>query len=75
MAELKQQRNLMTDVRGAIKAQLCENHLALESMNFTVIEWTMINTPIANQVAQRNENGVLLDNSEAIVAQAVRLPE
>ena len=75
MAELKQQRNLMTDVRGAIKAQLGENHLALESMNFTVAEWTMINTPIADQVARRNENVVLLDNSEAIVAQAVRLLE
>jgi Telomere resolvase len=75
MAELKQQRNLMTDVRGAIKTQLGENHLALESMNFTVAEWTMINTPIADQVARRNENVVLLDNSEAIVAQAVRLLE
>ena len=75
MAELKQQRNLMTDVRGAIKAQLGENHLALESMNFTVAEWTMINAPIEDQVARRNENVVLLDNSEAIVAQAVRLLE
>jgi Telomere resolvase len=75
MAELKQQRNLMTDVRGAIKTQLGENHLALESMNFTVAEWTMINAPIADQVARRNENVVLLDNSEAIVAQAVRLLE
>jgi CRISPR/Cas system-associated protein endoribonuclease Cas2 len=60
---------------GAIKAQLGENHLALESMNFTVAEWTMINTPISDQVARRNENVVLLDNSEAIVAQAVRLLE
>jgi len=75
MAELKQQRNLMTDVRGAVKAQLGENHLALESMNFTVAEWTMINAPIADQVARRNENVVLLDNAEAIVAQAVRLLE
>jgi hypothetical protein len=75
MTDLKQQRNLMTDVRGAIKTQLGENHLALESMNFTVAEWTMINTPIADQVARRNENVVLLDNSEAIVAQAVRLLE
>jgi cell division protein FtsB len=75
MAELKQQRNLMTDVRGAIKAQLGENHLALESMNFTVAEWTMINAPIEDQVARRNENVVLLDNSEAIVALAVRLLE
>jgi Telomere resolvase len=75
MADLKQQRNLMTDVRGAIKTQLGENHLALESMNFTVAEWTMINTPIADQVARRNENVVLLDNAEAIVAQAVRLLE
>jgi Telomere resolvase len=75
LTELKQQRNLMTDVRGAIKTQLGEDHLALESMNFTVAEWTMINTPIADQVARRNENVVLLDNAEAIVAQAVRLLE
>jgi cell division ATPase FtsA len=75
MADLKQQRNLMTDVRGAIKTQLGEHHVALESMNFTVAEWTMINTPIADQVARRNENVVLLDNAEAIVAQAVRLLE
>jgi hypothetical protein len=75
MTELKQQRNLMTDVRGAIKTQLGEHHVALESMNFSVVEWTMINTPIADQVARRNENVVLLDNSEAIVAQAVRLLE
>jgi Telomere resolvase len=75
MAELKQQRNLMTDVRGAIKAQLGEHHVALEGMNFTVAEWTMINAPIADQVARRNENVVLLDNAEAIVAQAVRLLE
>jgi hypothetical protein len=75
LTELKQQRNLMTDVRGAIKTQLGENHLALESMNFTVAEWTMINAPIEDQVARRNENVVLLDNAEAIVAQAVRLLE
>jgi len=75
LADLKQQRNLMTDVRRAIKTQLGEDHVALESMNFTVAEWTMINHPIEAQVARRNENVVLLDHSEAIVAQAVRLLE
>ena len=73
MADLKQQRNLMTDVRGAIKAQLGSDHVALESMNFTMAEWTTINNPIAEQVARRNENVVLLDNPDAIVALAVRL--
>ncbi len=75
MADLKQQRNLMTDVRGAIKAQLGEDHVALESMNFTVAEWTTINNPIEEQVARRNEHVVLLQNPDAIVTQAVRLLE
>lgn len=75
MVNLKQQRNLMTDVRKAIKVQLGEDHLALECMNFTVAEWTTINSPIEEQIARRNENVVLLDNPEAIVARAVRLLE
>ena len=75
LADLKQQRNLMTEVRNAVKQQLGEDHLALESMNFTVAEWTMINSPIEEQVARRNENVVLLENPDAIVAQAVRLLE
>ena len=75
LADLKQQRNLMTDVRNAIKRQLGENHPALDSMNFTVAEWTTINSPIEEQVARRNENVVLLENPDAIVAQAVRLLE
>jgi Telomere resolvase len=75
LADLKQQRNLMTDVRSAIKSHLGTDHVALEAMNFTVAEWTTINDPIAEQVARRNENVVLLDNPDAIVAQAVRLLE
>jgi hypothetical protein len=75
LADLKQQRNLMTDVRNAIKSRLGTDHMALETMNFTVAEWTTINDPIAEQVARRNENIVLLDNPDAIVAQAVRLLE
>jgi Telomere resolvase len=75
LADLKQQRNLMTDVRNAIKSHLGTDHVALETMNFTVAEWTTINDPIADQVARRNENVVLLDNPDAIVAQAVRLLE
>ncbi len=75
LAELKQQRNLMTDVRNAIKRQLGEDHPALDCLNFTVAEWTTINSPIEEQVARRNENVVLLENPDAIVAQAVRLLE
>ncbi len=75
LVELKQQRNLMTDVRNAIKRQLGEEHLALDCLNFTVAEWTAINFPIEEQVAQRNEHVVLLENPDAIVAQAVRLLE
>jgi Telomere resolvase len=75
MTALKQQRNLMTDVRGAIKTRLGTDHVALESMNFTMEEWIAINSPIDEQVARRNENVVLLDNPDAIVSQAVRLLE
>jgi Telomere resolvase len=73
LADLKQQRNLMTDVRRAIKTRLGTDHVALEAMNFTMAEWTAMNEPIAAQAARRNENVVLLENPEAIVAQAVRL--
>ena len=55
---LKQQRNLMTDVRNAIKQQLGEAHMALESMNFTKAEWTQINDPIDQQVATRPSSHV-----------------
>jgi hypothetical protein len=75
LADLKQQRNLMTDVRNAIKSRLGTDHVALETMNFTVAEWTTINQPISQQVARRNENVVLLENPDAIVALAVRLLE
>ncbi len=75
LVELKQQRNLMTDVRNAIKRQLGEDHLALDCLNFTVAEWTTINSPIEEQVARRNEHVVLLQNPDAIVTQAVRLLE
>ena len=72
---LKQQRNLMTDVRNAIKHQLGEEHFALESMNFTVDEWIQINQPIDDQVANRNEHQTLLDPKavNALVTRAVKL--
>jgi prefoldin subunit 5 len=70
---LKQQRNLMTDVRNAVKQQLGEDHMALESMNFTKAEWTQINDPIDQQVATRNENQGLIDNPDAIVQKATAL--
>lgn len=70
---LKQQRNLMTDVRNAIKQQLGEDHMALESMNFTKAEWTQINDPIDQQVATRNENQGLINNPDAIVEKATEL--
>jgi Telomere resolvase len=73
LADLRQQRNLMTDVRRVIKTQLGTDHVALEAMNFTMAEWLTINEPIGEQVARRNENVVLLENPDAIVALAVRL--
>lgn len=73
MQTLKQQRNLMTDVRNALKQQLGEDHMALEYMNFTKAEWTQINEPIDQQVATRNENQGLIDNPDAIVEKATAL--
>ena len=72
---LKQQRNLMTDVRNAIKQQLGTEHFALESMNFTVDEWIQINQSIDDQVANRNEHQTLLDPKavNALVTRAVKL--
>lgn len=70
---LKQQRNLMTDVRNAIKQQLGEDHMVLEYMNFTKAEWTQINDPIDQQVATRNENQGLINNPDAIVEKATEL--
>ncbi len=75
MKALKQQRNLMTEVRTEIKRRLGEDHFALESMSFTKAEWVEINQPIDTQVARRNENQQYLDNPEGVVAQAVRLLE
>ncbi len=73
MQTLKQQRNLMTDVRNAIKQQLGADHIALESMNFTKAEWIQINEPIDQQVASRNENQGFIDNPDAIVQKATVL--
>ena len=72
---LKQQRNLMTDVRNAIKHQLGADHFALDSMNFTVDEWILINQPIDDQVAERNEHQTLLDPKavNALVYRATNL--
>lgn len=70
---LKQQRNLMTDVRNAVKQQLGEDHMALESMNFTKAEWTQINDPIDQQVATRNENQGLINHPDAIIQKATQL--
>ena len=72
---LKQQRNLMTDVRNAIKRQLGPDHFALDSMNFTVDEWILINQPIDDQVAERNEHQILLDPKavNALVYRATNL--
>ena len=75
LATLKQQRNLMTDVRNAIKRQLGTDHFALDSMNFTVDEWILINQPIDDQVAERNEHQILLDPKavNALVYRATNL--
>ncbi|MDJ0705700.1 MAG: protelomerase family protein [Leptolyngbyaceae cyanobacterium MO_188.B28] len=72
---LKQQRNLMTEVRNAIKQRLGKDHFALESMNFSLEEWIQMNQSIDDQVASRNEHHLLLDPKavNALVYRAVNL--
>ena len=72
---LKQQRNLMTEVRNAIKQRLGKDHFALESMNFSLEEWIEMNQSIDDQVANRNEHQILLDPQavNALVYRAVNL--
>ena len=73
LTELKQQRNLMTEVRQALKQQLGEDHRALEAMNFTRDEWIQINVSINDTVAARNEQQGLIEQPDAIVDRAKML--
>jgi hypothetical protein len=74
-ASLKQQHSLMTAVRGAIKAQLGEDHIAFETMNFSTEEWIEINRTTSQRVANQNANQVILDPTtvNAIVTRATNL--
>ncbi|NJR54521.1 MAG: hypothetical protein HC768_07840 [Acaryochloris sp. CRU_2_0] len=73
LKDLKQQRNLMTEVRQALKRQLGENHIALQAMNFTRDEWIEINLSISDTVATRNEQQSLIEQPNAIVDRAKML--
>ncbi|MGJ3254635.1 MAG: protelomerase family protein [Elainellaceae cyanobacterium] len=75
LKSLSQQRNLMTDVRNAIKQRLGEDHFALESMNFAPDEWTHINHSIEDRVAEQNESQIILSPKtvNAIVYRATNL--
>ncbi|WP_299484502.1 protelomerase family protein [Acaryochloris sp. IP29b_bin.137] len=70
---LKQQRNLMTEVRQALKQQLGEEHVAVETMNFSRDEWIQINLSINDRVAARNEQQGLIEQPDAIVDRAKML--
>jgi Telomere resolvase len=75
MKELKQQRSLMTEVRGAIKQQLGKKHIALETMDFSREEWIEINRPIFEKAAIQNKHQVILEpvTVNGIVARATNL--
>lgn len=75
LKHLKQQRNLMTEVRQALKQQLGEDHVAVETMNFSRDEWIQINLSISDRVAARNEQQGLIEQPDAIVNLAQRLLE
>lgn len=72
LVELKQQKVPMNDTRNAIKA-IDPSHVALEYMNFTPEEWTLVNAPLEQRVADRNENIQLIDDPQAIVDKASEL--
>lgn len=73
LKELKQQRNLMTEVRQALKQQLGEEHVVVETMNFSRDEWIEINLSINDTVAARNEQQGLIEQPDAIVDRAKML--
>lgn len=73
LKELKQQRNLMTEVRQALKKQLGEKHVVVETMNFSRDEWIQINLSINDRVAARNEQQGLIEQPDAIVDRAKML--
>ncbi|WP_299415051.1 protelomerase family protein [Acaryochloris sp. IP29b_bin.148] len=73
LKHLKQQRNLMTEVRQALKKQLGEDHVAVEAMNFSRDEWIEINLSINDRVAARNEQQGLIEQPDAIVDRAKML--
>lgn len=70
---LKQQRNLMTEVRQALKQQFGEEHVAVETMNFSRDEWIQINLSINDRVAARNEQQGLIEQPDVIVDRAKML--
>ena len=75
LSELKQQKNLMTETRNAIRSRLGENHIALETMNFSTHEWTEVNRATAARVANQNSNQQILDPGtvNAIATKATQL--
>ena len=75
LSALKQQKNLMTEVRGAIRSRLGEGHVALETMNFSTAEWTEVNRATSQRVANQNSNQQILDPGtvNAVVTRATQL--
>jgi hypothetical protein len=75
LSALKQQKNLMTEVRGAIRSRLGEKHVALETMNFSTHEWTEVNRATSQRVANQNSNQQVLDPAtvNAVVTRATQL--
>ena len=75
LSALKQQKNLMTETRNAIRSRLGEGHIALETMNFSTHEWTEVNRATAGRVANQNSNQQILDPGtvNAIATRATQL--
>jgi hypothetical protein len=75
LSALKQQKNLMTETRNAIRNRLGEGHVALETMNFSTHEWTEVNRATSQRVASQNSNQQVLDPGtvNAIVTRATQL--
>jgi hypothetical protein len=74
-AAITQQKDLLREVRAALKHDLVEDHIALETMNFSTSEWIHANRPSNQRAAAQNaEQRVLTPGTvNAIVTRAVNL--
>jgi hypothetical protein len=75
MTKLTQHKDLMREVRSALKADLGEHHIAFQTMTLTREEWVEANRRNVQRTAEQNEQQVILSPKtvNAIVTRATQL--